>query len=171
MAALLDGTRRPGANHGYGVTLTVCLPRDALSVPVVRHLVRYALDEVGVLPAISHDVELALSEACSNVLRHAGPGDAYDVSVEVGPERCQLRIVDIGHGFDHETVGERESTRDMLSAEQGRGLGLMRALVDEIELSSAPEQGTLVRLVKDLKFDDDAPARRLLFQALHPAGP
>jgi serine/threonine-protein kinase RsbW len=152
--------------------LAVCLPRDALSVPVIRRLVRHALDEVGVLQQISDDIALALTEACANVLDHAGPGDAYEVAVAIGPARCELRVVDVGRGFDHTAVEAATEAADDHIAERGRGLGLMHALVDHIELLSEPEAGTLVHLVKELAFDDDAPARRLLFQALHhaPAG-
>jgi serine/threonine-protein kinase RsbW len=152
--------------------LALRLPRDAMSVPVIRHLVRYALTEVGVLDTISDDIELAVAEACANVLRHSGPGDSYDVSVTIGPEDCEIRVIDIGHGFDHATVMETAdlATPD-LHAERGRGLGLMQALVDHIELASEPETGTLVRLVKSLSFDEDSAARRLLFQALHPSEP
>lgn len=155
------------ASAGYGVTLAICLPRDELSVPVIRHLVRHALDQVGVLEEVSSDIELALTEACTNVLDHAGPGDAYEVTVTIGPQRCELRIVDIGHGFDHASVAAPTGPDRDLDAERGRGLGLMQALVDHIELLSEPEEGTLVRLVKQLAFDENAPTRRLLFQALH----
>jgi serine/threonine-protein kinase RsbW len=162
-----SGTPTPVA--GYGVTITLRLPRDAISVPVIRHLVTYALDEVGVVREIRDDIELALSEACANVLDHAGPGDAYDVSVTIGPELCEIRVVDVGHGFDYDSViAARDATEVdlVLAAERGRGLGLMRALVDHIELRSEPEVGTLVRLVKQLAFDDSAPQRHLLLQAL-----
>lgn len=157
-----------GATAGYGVTLAISLPRDALSVPVIRHLVANALEQVGVLPSISYDIQLALTEACTNVLDHAGPGDTYEVTVGIGPDRCELRIIDIGHGFDHASVAAASDLDSALHAERGRGLGLMRALVDQIELTSEPESGTLVRLVKLLEFDPEAPAQRLLFQALHP---
>src|SRR3954465_5057188 len=161
----------PAPNAGYGVSLGLRLPRDAMSVPVIRHLVGYALGEVGVVDEVSHDIELALSEACANVLRHAGPGDSYDVLVTIGPDVCEIRVVDIGHGFDHASVMETADlgTTD-LNAERGRGLGLMHALVDHVELRSEPEDGTLVRLVKKLDFDESAAARRVLFQALHPPG-
>lgn len=166
-AGQVDGSAAaPVRRPGYGVSLAICLPRDELSVPVIRHLVRYALDEVGVLEAISNDIEVALTEACTNVLRHSGPGDAYEVSVAIGPDSCELRVVDVGRGFDHATVQAESGTHDV-NAERGRGLRLMHALVDQIELLSAPEEGTLVHLVKRLAFDESAPARRLLFQALH----
>ncbi|HET7312521.1 MAG TPA: ATP-binding protein [Mycobacteriales bacterium] len=146
------------------MSLAICLPRDELSVPVIRHLVRYALDQVGVIDAISSDIEVALTEACANVLRHAGPGDSYEVGVAIGPDNCELRVVDAGRGFDHSTVQSTLGPHD-LDAERGRGLRLMHALVDHIELVSAPEKGTLVHLVKQLVFDDSARARRLLSQS------
>jgi serine/threonine-protein kinase RsbW len=153
---------------GYGVMLTLRLPRDRLSVPVIRHLTRYALTEVGVRDDVSDDIELVAAEACANVLTHSGPGDSYEVSVTIGPAECEIRVVDIGHGFDHVSVLETADLgRPDLNAERGRGLGLMHALVDHVELRSEPESGTLVRLVKTLKFDEAAASRRLLFQALH----
>jgi serine/threonine-protein kinase RsbW len=158
---------QPGLQVGYGVMLSIRLPRDELSVPVIRHLVADALKQVGVLDEISYDIQLALTEACTNVLDHAGPGDAYEVTVTIRPDRCELRIIDIGHGFDHVSVTRPAPDDAELTAERGRGLGLMHALVDHIELVSEPEAGTLVRLVKQLAFDPSAPARRLLFQALH----
>lgn len=161
---------RPPTRFGYGVMLTVRLPRDRLSVPVSRHLVRYALNEVGVIDDVADDIELALAEACTNVLTHSGPGDSYDVSVTIDPEVCEIRVIDVGHGFDHVSVMEAADLANPdLSAERGRGLGLMLAVVDQVELRSEPESGTLVRLVKTLRFDENAAARRLLFQALHPA--
>lgn len=155
---------------GYGVSIALCLPRDELSVPVVRRLVGHALEQVGVRAAVLDDLLLALSEACSNVLDHAGPSDAYDVRVQIGPEHCELRIVDVGRGFDHTSLTTEPGGADP-HAEQGRGLGLMHALVDQVELRSEPESGTLVRLVKTLEFDETAPARRLLRQGVGAAGP
>lgn len=140
------------------VALSLRLPRDRLSVPVVRHLAEYALLEVGAHTSDAHDVELALAEACANVLTHAGPGDVYDVDVLIGPYNCVIKVVDVGDGFDTSNL-PRMSDSD---AESGRGVGMMRAVMDEVRLTSEPERGTVVQLVKSLNFHDDAPARRLL---------
>lgn len=155
------------AAAGHGVMLGICLPRDEFSVPVIRCLVGHALEQVGVVEGVRGDILLALSEACTNVLDHAGPGDAYQVAVTIGPDRCELRVVDVGRGYDHASVVAPSGSDADLAAERGRGLGLMRALVDHLELVSEPEEGTLVRLVKQLAFDETTPVRRLLFQALH----
>jgi anti-sigma regulatory factor (Ser/Thr protein kinase) len=145
--------------RGYRVALSLRLPRDRMSVPVVRHLSHQALDEVGVVGDVIDAIDLALSEACANVLDHAGPGDAYDVTVTIGPSRCEIRVIDIGRGFDYESLGVAMSSAD---AEQGRGLALMHALMDDVNLTSEPERGTIVHLVKRLQFDESSPARRLL---------
>ncbi|SRR6266545_698708 len=139
------------------IALSLSLPRDAESIPVARHFVRNALAEVGVTEDCTHDVELALSEACTNVLLHAGPGDEYDVRVEIDQRRCELRIVDVGKGFDAATprrVGDRD-------AERGRGLGLMTALVDKVQFVSKPAAGTVVRLQKNLNYRGDSFGGRL----------
>jgi anti-sigma regulatory factor (Ser/Thr protein kinase) len=57
------------------LSLALTLPRDEQTVPVARHIVRNAMEQVGVEETCVYDVELALSEACTNVLVHSGPGD------------------------------------------------------------------------------------------------
>lgn len=156
-----DDDRADPPVPGYAIGLTLRLPRDRVSVPVARHLATHTLREVGASADDIADVELALTEACTNVLDHAGPGDAYDVSVTVRSDRCELRIVDGGHGFAHDRSALGEPP-----AERGRGLGLMRALMDAVDIHSEPDGGTRVALVKSITFDQASPACTLLAEAL-----
>ncbi len=149
--------------RGFRVTLSLLLPRDRLTVPVARHLTRAALKEGAVLPEDAHEVELALSEASANVVEHSGAGDRYEVAVTIGPVNAELRVTDRGRGFDHRGLGEEMAALD---AEHGRGVALMRALVDQVRLESRPEVGTVVRLVKALRFDDTVPGRRIMLDSL-----
>jgi serine/threonine-protein kinase RsbW len=158
----------PALTHGFRVTLSLQLPRDRLSVPVTRHLIAAAMREVGVIADDLDDVELALSEACANVIDHSGPGDAYEVAVTVGPAACHIRVIDIGHGFDHHALAPQMADLD---AEHGRGVALMHALVDQVRFESEPERGTIVHLVKQLHFDDSVPARRLMLESLDTTPP
>ena len=158
-----DEVPAPVTTAGFRVTLSLQLPRDRLSVPVARHLVGAAMEEVGVVAEDAEAVKLALTEACANVIDHSGPGDVYDLAVTVGPSACHIRVVDVGRGFDHEALSIDMATVD---AEHGRGVALMHALVDQVRFESQPEQGTVVHLVKRLRFDDSVPARRLMLQAL-----
>ena len=143
------------------LNLSLCLPTDELSVPVVRHICSYALDEVGVDKTCSSDISIALTEACTNVLDHATQdGEAYEVHIAIDDERCTIRVKDAGIGFD---VEAREGApRASGDAESGRGLDLIRALVDRVKFISKPEEGVIVHLEKELEFDDDHPVRRNL---------
>jgi serine/threonine-protein kinase RsbW len=133
------------------IILALSLPRDEETIPVSRHIAVNAMAEIGVVEDCMHDIAVALTEACTNVLKHSGPGDEFEVSLEVDEDQCVIRVVDTGHGFDSETLGFGHADS---SAEQGRGIELMRALVDTVKFISKPEAGTIVHLEKTLSFED-----------------
>ncbi|MEA2509897.1 MAG: serine/threonine-protein kinase RsbW [Actinomycetota bacterium] len=134
------------------VSFTLRLPRDELSVPIVRHICKSALLELGVEEPCLADIELAVTEACTNVLKHAqGTHQQYEVEVEVNEDAAEIRVIDAGVGFSTDAFQEASGT-----AEQGRGLHLMRALVDELQFISKPEQGTIVHLAKRLELSEDS---------------
>jgi serine/threonine-protein kinase RsbW len=138
------------------VNLTLCLPRDTQTVPLVRHLIGTALQEFGVTRDTTGDIELAVTEACANVVDHSHVEDEYEVRVALNQHRCEIRVIDAGHGFDFSSLGDESDPTD----ERGRGVQLMRALVDAIHFESKPEDGTIVHLVKELDFEPGAPLFR-----------
>jgi anti-sigma regulatory factor (Ser/Thr protein kinase) len=133
---------------------SLLLPRDAATVPAVRRLCRTAMEELGVVAGDIDDVTLALTEACANVVRHAASGGTeYRVEITIGVASCEMTVTDSGGGF--EDAGRQTPLSQDLEMERGRGLPLMRALVDVAELRSQPASGTVVRLVKHLTVGDD----------------
>lgn len=140
------------------INLSLCLPRDELSVPVVRHICRFSMSEVGIDPACVDAILLALTEACTNVLDHATVDDDYEVLLTLDDERCIIRVKDGGVGFDQK--GDPEVLD--LTAESGRGIGIMRKLVDRVDFESKAEDGTIVHLEKALEFDATHPVRTRL---------
>ena len=142
------------------LNLSLCLPRDQLSVPIVRHICRYALEEVGVTERCLTDVTLALTEACTNVLDHVDEGEAYEVHIGIDSQRCSIRVKDAGAGFDYGAhAGPAQAD---VTAESGRGLGLIRALVDKIHFTTKADDGTTMQFEKDLEFDEAHPVRQRL---------
>ena len=133
------------------IILALSLPRDEETVSVSRHIAAGAMAEIGVTEECIGDVAVALTEACTNVLKHSGPGDEYEVSLEVEADKCVIRVVDTGHGFDAASHGLEHADP---SAEQGRGIELMRALVDQVKFISKPEAGMIVHLEKTIRFED-----------------
>ena len=138
------------------ITLSLTLPRDEQTIPVTRHIVHHALDEVGADQECIDDIAIAQTEACANVVHHSGPGDKYEVRVDIDHEKCVIRVIDTGRGFDWQSLNDDGSD---MSAERGRGIQLMRALVDEVRFVSRPEAGTIVHLEKALAFSNDSPMR------------
>jgi serine/threonine-protein kinase RsbW len=89
-------------------------PREALSVPVMRRVLGDTLNSLGVDDNCVADLLLAVTEACTNVLRHSGPGLRYEVVARVGRNRCVLEILDSGRGFDPARLpAYREAARPM----------------------------------------------------------
>jgi serine/threonine-protein kinase RsbW len=140
--------------------LTLALPRDGLSVPVARHMVRTGLEELKVTADCTSDIELALTEACANVLDHSLETDEYGVSVEIAGGVCTLQVVDGGasagafsgaHATEH-SVGDEPM-------EHGRGLLLMKALMDSVNFkpTDGDGRGTVVELRKQLAWTEDSP--------------
>ncbi|MBE1560553.1 ATP-binding protein [Nonomuraea africana] len=137
-------------------TIALRLPRDAASVPVIRQTLDGTLRSLGVVPTIRDDIELMLSEACANVIKHAVPSDDYTVSAGVYNDRCVIRVIDTGAGFDPHQVREPAP-----GSEHGRGLQIMRALADDVRFTHRRERGTIVSLEKRLRFVEvPAPTER-----------
>jgi serine/threonine-protein kinase RsbW len=134
------------------LSLALTLPRDEQTVRVARHIVRNAMEQVGVDPDCVYDFELAMSEACTNVLLHSGPGDQYLVRLDMEDWIGWIRVVDVGHGFDSARL---QAEGPLPEAERGRGLGLMHALVDRVQFTTRPEAGTIVTLEKALTYRHD----------------
>jgi serine/threonine-protein kinase RsbW len=84
------------------VNVKFCLvfPREALSVPVMRHVLGDTLRDLGADDDGVADLLLAVTEACSNVVRHGGPGQRYEVLASVGQGGCEVQVVNSGHGSD-----------------------------------------------------------------------
>ena len=132
------------------IKLTLALPRDELSVPVARNVLKQAMDVLGVERETTADIQLALTEACTNVLDHAVDADEYEVSAGIDGDFCVIEVIDRGAtGFDGSLHGHAAADG---SAEEGRGIQLMRALVDKVEFESRPQVGSVVHMEKQLEF-------------------
>lgn len=140
------------------IDITLCLPRDAETVRIVRDVAVTALVRLGVTRDCAEDIRLALSEACTNVILHSRADDQYEVRLQVDQRTCQVRVVDAGRGFDVATLA---AMRPDPASPGGRGVLLMRALVDSSDFRSEPEEGTIVHLVKALELEPGGPLARL----------
>jgi serine/threonine-protein kinase RsbW len=130
------------------IGFTVRLPVDASSVPFIRALCRQALEHLRVDREVVEEVTLALSEACSNVVQHAGVDADYEVHVDIDDDTCRISVADSGMGFDPAILTD-EPAGSLLDG--GRGLWMMNALVDSLRFEHDPEGRHRVAFTKQLR--------------------
>jgi serine phosphatase RsbU (regulator of sigma subunit)/CheY-like chemotaxis protein/anti-sigma regulatory factor (Ser/Thr protein kinase) len=123
--------------------LELTLPATAESVPVARHRVRaWLAAAVDVDIVVARDLELVCSEACTNAVRHAyGPADATF--------SLQARLVD---GDVVLEVRDHGRWREPRGGHGGRGLQLIHAVCDAVEIDRRPD-GTRLRMRRSLRDD------------------
>jgi serine/threonine-protein kinase RsbW len=139
MSAHGDGTRQ--------VRLTIPAKAEYIT------LCRLALTGISRLRPLTEDtlsdLKLALTEACSNSVRHAyqkGEGHV-DIRYELYPDRLVVEVTDDGEGFDpaHARDAQGELT------EGGLGIAIIRAIADELEIGTGEGgRGSRLRFVKVL---------------------
>ena len=149
------------------VNVALSLPRDVASVPVTRQVLDSCLERLGVMPETRADIALALSEACANVIRHAGPGEEYEVIATTRHGRCVIEVVDNGRygarlvDEDKTPVMSEHGAPESGTSEHGRGLKIIDAVTDELSLTGSGTAGTTVRFEKVLDWVPGAPAEQL----------
>jgi serine/threonine-protein kinase RsbW len=136
-------------SNGGARTVKLTIPAKAEYIT----LVRLALSGLSQLRPLSEetlgDLKLAVTEACSNSVRHAyrdGREGSVDVVYELHPDRLVVEVCDEGTGF---TAGDSAAVGDLGLTEGGLGIAIIRELADELELGPGTSgKGSRLRFVK-----------------------
>jgi serine/threonine-protein kinase RsbW len=137
-----------GGGDGHAIHLTIPAKPEYIT------LGRLALTGLARVRALDEDVlgdlKLAITEACTNSVRHAyqEAGGAVEIVYELHPDRIVVEILDRGEGFslDEPIVPLAEDL-----SEGGLGIAIIRALTDELEIGAMPgASGSRLRFVKFL---------------------
>jgi serine/threonine-protein kinase RsbW len=124
------------------------LPSDLKLLPLARAFVEGVCHFCHCDPCFAESVQLAIHEALQNAIRHAH-GGRCDATVEIQAlpleDGLELRLLDDGDPFDVSSVPHLDPGEMRIG---GRGVYLIRRLVDD--LSSEPRQprGNVLRMVK-----------------------
>ena len=112
-------------------------PTQPESLARMRELLRRWLGHADASPHETAEITTACGEAATNAIEHAGVGGPFDISGVLVGREVEITVQD---------YGEWRAARE---GDQGRGLALMRALMDTVEVTPTPE-GTTVRLRRAL---------------------
>jgi len=119
--------------------IRLTLPASAENVVLVRHVLGALAEALRMPPEAVSDIKLAVTEACTNVVRHAYAGvggGSLDVIAEPEPDCLTVVVSDHGCGLEPITAGDGG----------GLGLPLIAALSDRFEIESGPHRGSRLRM-------------------------
>ena len=97
------------------------------------------------------DISIAVTEAVNNAIKHGNKEDStksIKIVFEVETDRIKIRIKDEGKGFQLEEVKDPRKNENLLK-DDGRGILIMKALMDEVKVLSGNE-GNVIQLVKNI---------------------
>jgi PAS domain S-box-containing protein len=115
------------------------LPTNPKALGTLRRTVGRWLEPLGATTVESNDIQVSCHEACSNAMEHG--------------YRFREATVDVNAEFDGSevllTIADSGGWREKRDSDRGRGLDLIRALMDSVEVD-ADDGGTVVRMRKRL---------------------
>ena len=115
------------------------LPARPENVSVIRHVLGAFAESLRLPDDLVEDLRLAVTEACTNVVRHAYPPDVpgpVEISIRPMDEHVSVVVADHGRG-----IGTSSDTTG-----PGLGLPLIAAIADEVELQPVPGGGSRVAM-------------------------
>jgi anti-sigma regulatory factor (Ser/Thr protein kinase) len=120
--------------------LHIDLPTNPKSLATLRRTLGRWLESIGATRVESNDIQVSCHEACSNAMEHG--------------YRFREASIDVDGEFDGEEVGititDHGAWREKRDSDRGRGLDLIRALMDNVDVEPT-DHGTTVRMRKRLE--------------------
>ncbi len=124
------------------------IPSDLQLLGLVRTFIEAVCRAGGLDQAVIDGIVVATHEAASNAIRHAHRGKPQaqlQIQAFVNAETIEIQILDEGKPFDLASVPHLDPSEVRLG---GRGIFLMRALMDELSCRPRGDEGNALRMVK-----------------------
>lgn len=133
-------------------TYRLKIPGKTENLELIRTFVAKIAEQSGFSEDDIYKIELAVDEACANVIKHAYKGDRKNnihLVVELDLKKMTIIITDHGVGFDVEKVLKRDMDEYLAKMKVGGlGIHLIRTLMDDAEFKSTPGEKTEVKMTK-----------------------
>jgi anti-sigma regulatory factor (Ser/Thr protein kinase) len=144
----VHSTGPPDSRGAYTRSLTIASRLEELAA--VHDLIEKICRQFSLDEETENAILIAVIEAGTNAIQH-GNAFASDKSVDfvfaVNPSEITIQVDDYGKGFDPARIGNPTDPSELLNP-HGRGLYLMRTLMDDVSFGTRPDHGTTVRMRK-----------------------
>ena len=136
-------------------TFTLDVPSTTQNLALIREFVSRVAAQAGLNEMEAGQLELAVDEACANVIEHAyGDDTTKQVMVRAifDEDTLRVHVIDTGKGFDPTQIPEQE-LKDLIAKRRTGGLGmrLIKTLMDEVHYDIEPGKRNELRMVKKLR--------------------
>jgi serine/threonine-protein kinase RsbW len=136
---------------------TLQVPSSTENLALIREFVTTVGRQAQFEEAEISNLELAVDEACANVIEHAY---GHDITKEVvvraifDDETLQISVIDEGLGFDPNKTPQ-DSVEQLIHDRKSGGLGirLIKKLMDEVSYEIMPGQKNELHMTKKIRKD------------------
>lgn len=130
------------------------LPSETDNLEIIREVVSKVASKVGFTTDDVSKIELAVDEACTNVIKHAYDGNSknyIEVEIEIENNKFTVIVTDRGKGFNPKRI-KVPDMKEYLEEMRVGGLGiyLMESLMDKVDFKIKPGVKNQVKLIKYL---------------------
>lgn len=130
------------------------LPADSANLDIIRKFIAGIAENMGFSEEDIYQIELAVDEACANVIKHAYVGDntrekEIHVRVKTQPQKIEITIADRGIGFNPNAI-QTPNMEEYLKRMKPGGLGLhlIKTLMDKVSFRIHPGVRNEVKMSK-----------------------
>lgn len=140
---------------GIEQTFILHVPSSTENLALIREFVATVGAQAGMTEADVAKLELAVDEACANVIEHAYGHDASKevvIRANYDGESISFEIVDTGKGFDPTKITQEALEKLVLQRKSGGlGMRLIKTLMDEVHYEIVPGLKNELRMMKRIK--------------------
>ncbi len=132
------------------------VPGDPKSLSLIRMVITAIAHEAGLSQEQVDKVEVAVDEACTNVIEHSykqlSPHPPVEVQVQANGKDFIVDIVDSGPSFDFNNRVRNKFPDHWMLGENMRGAGLylMMSFMDSVDYERLPDARNRMRLIKKI---------------------
>ena len=132
------------------------LPADSANLDIIRKFIAGIAENMGFSEEDIYQIELAVDEACANVIKHAYIGantreKEIHVRVKTRAKKIEITIADRGIGFNPNSI-KTPNMEEYLKRMKPGGLGLhlIKTLMDKVSFRINPGVRNEVKMSKSL---------------------
>ncbi|WP_028829699.1 ATP-binding protein [Proteocatella sphenisci] len=138
-------------NHSQKNIIKMTLPTEPKLISVIRMTASSIANHIGFNIEEIEDVKIAVSEACSNVIKYSDV-ETFDLYFSSGEDFIEVQVEDKGKGCNSEEI--KDPIFDENRSCGGLGIYIIKTLMDDVKVISEEENGTIIYMKKIIGRDE-----------------